>query len=284
MKLVLAVAVVIGLPGVSQATPLTWGYTYSIGVHAVAVSCFFQGCDFGAPSDVGASSDTRAATVANEVFVDDSGDFHANVAGTAAVAGAGGHLGVGMEIVGNIGGQVISFANIFYIDQLTIVSPTLPVGTPVVLNGEMPLNFTGSCGADQPLPFQLQTLWTSLVATGPVTQTRFRVLCSGIPSFTINSRIGDTLNIGMSLEGMLSHNAFGDYLGGLNALHTLDLTLVPSTPDFSYVTASGNNFMPTADVAVPEPASLLLMTTGLIGLATRGARSRTARRRMTHRL
>ena len=170
-----------------------------------------------------------------------------------------------------------SLPNMAYQDTLTLVSATLPVGTPVsvLLTNITTGTITGPQGTQEENQITSSFQATDNPAGGGSTlepELLFSTTLSGTNtandtrSQTLNLSIGDMVVIG----GYLDTN-FGAGTGSGTATATASQTFEFSvlTPGSSYTSASGTVYA----AATPEPASLSLLALAVPFLARRRARA-----------
>ncbi|MEI8015341.1 MAG: PEP-CTERM sorting domain-containing protein [Nitrospira sp.] len=169
---------------------------------------------------------------------------------------------------GNTSGQ--------WFDTFSIVSSTLTAGTPVTLSGMLTLDIVetavGQLGFNNAGSGTLAELQVNNGISNPIFNISQNILTSTLNGtfnlftpVTINTFVGGTLFV----NGILNLNALcqnGPCSTTLDASHTSIFTLASATAGADYTTASGTSYLPQAS-AVPEPATLLLLGSGLIGLA-----------------
>ena len=167
-----------------------------------------------------------------------------------------------------------------FLDTFTLTSATLPAGTLVDLLIDLEVSYSlvggSSCSSLD------DARVTASVADNAGTIEAFRDSTCDDFDFEIDRiaqhRIGEEFFLVMDLFSIAGFD--GPALA--DAGNTLRLVVTP-VGDFTFTTASGNTYQATDVTSVPEPATLTLLGTSLIGLAAarrrRSASSSSARAR-----
>jgi hypothetical protein len=168
-----------------------------------------------------------------------------------------------------------------FTDTLTLQSTSLPVGTlvPIAfslhLSDNLSPDFTMSgvqLGCSMAQSFFSATVLTgadagAVIGTLDATDATCVGAVPGTRSGTFFAEIGDEVRVNVSLMAVAQARA-GAMDISVDASHTLQFFADPLL-DFTYTTASGNTFFtpPSVPAAVPEPATLPLLATGIVGAA-----------------
>ncbi len=167
----------------------------------------------------------------------------------------------------------------FFVDYMTITHPTAAIGTPVTFDVTWDfhaiLNPTPQLYGSTPASssFSGSICRDSGCSTGrgvTLHSYDFSRGAGGVYTYLIDAHVGDiwALYTGMQMGA----NTYGDesYAGRQEAWadgeHTAHMYLTPETPGLGFVTASGASYSPLAPTTTPEPGTLALLGTGLVGL------------------
>ena len=225
---------------------------------------------------------TADSTVFQGAFVLDSDSAYIQLAGTdtlgpvEASASAAGNSGFSWASVTDgalhafatstdvsfDGTSTQTSANAYFLDTLLIQSSTLAFGTPVQLQFDQAFtsNVT-ACGSTDTLAYVL-----AQTSSG----TQIQDHCDPANDFSNVILLVDT-TIGAELQVWASMSLFAGagFFGGTataDAAKTLQIFLTPLDA-FTFTSASGNTYQ--RSTVAPEPASLLLVGTGLLGAGLR---------------
>ena len=160
-------------------------------------------------------------------------------------------------------------AGAFFSDTLLITSSTLAFGTPVQLQFDAALSasITG-CGLNSAAHALAQ------LSSGSIIQD----VCEAAndiyqPTSVVTTTVGAELQIFASLSVFAGAGASGG-TATADAANTLQFFLTPLDA-FTFLSASGNTYQRTTST-VPEPALLLLLGTGVLGVGVRRRRQKRA--------
>lgn len=165
-------------------------------------------------------------------------------------------------------------------DSFTVVSGTLPAGTPVMFGGSLTL--TGSIDLENDFAGAIvQVVLSIIVDNAPSQQWDITdVAVTGGSSihadhllFGFSAPVGGTFLATHSLFGNLGTfaDAFRDSSAVLNFLGTSTVTFFSQNPEAAYLTESGVSYLPRPS-AVPEPSTLLFLGVGIAAIALIGRR------------
>lgn len=193
---------------------------------------------------------------------------HIEMSGLVASTYSGFYTGPGAEMRG--GG--------FWLDTLKITSDTLPEGAPVELLATFIFRsdisgediYSQSSVAAQ---FQLaEPGRRSLIFQ--LTDSVGEPLDGGIRRGVFSTTVGSTISFSTYLEGVGYSYSGSSNDFSINKPTSADSYIKVLTPGASYTSASGTSY--TSATAVPEPASVVLLLSGLLGVG--GGASRRRRR------
>lgn len=264
------------LPAATSATPISYGgsYSYSIGVDGQGASVpprivdsiepvSFPGLDLVANGRFGSVATLEMNGTAGpgllKGFVEVTADTRGTTPLTNGAANANGMLEIG------------------FIDTLRAGSDTLAFGTPVTfeyhatLHSTLSMVGTPNCtpGAQTPGTITLFAMGgvysVGKSACGPAmpdNQSLMALIHTTVGAeFVIDGRLRMIMGAGADVGGQRYSSATG------NAANTANFFLIPVTPGATFTSASGGTY--AAPAAVPEPATFLFVTAGLIGVAVR---------------
>jgi hypothetical protein len=187
--------------------------------------------------------------------------------GTGAVRARHGFIGAFAEASGRF--DVLT--SILFQDQLTVVSDTLPFGTPIDFDLRMafswvPPTATGAADATIQATFGLSTVGVpeSLALTQLFVSAADGITLENTTA-TLQTTVGAVLRLTANLNVSASAgNCCQTGVARADAFNTLGFYVDPSDSTFSYTSETGAGyFSPTAQTAVPEPSTLGLLALGL---------------------
>lgn len=168
---------------------------------------------------------------------------------------------------GNGGAAAAQFQGAWQ-DSLMVTSATLARGTPVQLRFTLITN--GSIACTGPLhSASFNASFSFTTGSGPVTQgTTCNTSISDSVPLTLSTFVGADI----AVEGQLTEQATASNIGTASSADvdppSAQFFIDSETTGATYTTGSGNTyFSPVSAAATPEPSSLALLGTGLMGLA-----------------
>lgn len=253
--------VVMLAPGVVSAAPILYS----------SATTFAQNQDA-----IGQPSDYETTGILNNVDTTPLVDASAGLASSYASVTDGvlSAYAEASSLITGINGQV-AWAQVIFVDTLTLFSNTLATGTLVTLSFGLDLDATSTqatangvqlaCGESNAGLAVYVVGGTQTVASAKETS------CVGSTDSNTGTTLTYAIGDSITVQALLYVNAYGRAGFGsyADAAHTLRLLINP-LGDFSYTTLSGNTYVSEVTPApVPEPMSLLLLGCGIAGVAAR---------------